>query len=245
MQMDDRYGYREYDDENTNVYDELEKIFNRVKAKGEEVGKSISSIYEIESDPEIVKRERSRAITAFHKDLVKFVKFIETRHRKELWRKGERFPLTWMSDDPEICTSMKRTRMLQVLNYLDKMNLNPKKDETTELSKGLKYQTVGKSGNKVGKKVEYHYSFILVNDSFYKQAMASLAMSKPTIQKYMQQFRRLGILIRLIKTGKGGKAWLYADGYYTPMADGKLRKHPFLKNTTAIRNGLRNFRLKN
>jgi hypothetical protein len=227
-------------DEQLNVMAELARLFESIIKEGEENGRLR---FGDNAREDLLLIERSRAITKFYNHLDGFKQHIEEYYSKELWRKGERFPTNWMMEDPSIHSVIQKTRLVDVLNYIDKHTLDAKDEETAELSKGLKYSPIAKTGRNKSKKVDYHYSLILVNDDFYKDAMRSLALAKITIQKYIQRFCELGILIKLTKTGKGGKELLYADGYYTRWTDSKFVKHPFLKNTPDIKKGLKNFRL--
>lgn len=245
MELEERYRYRDYNDENTNVYDELEKLFNRVKAEGEAEGRFVASQWKNSDVEDDIFHERSRAITKYYKDLVKFKEHIEARYGNELWVKGNRYPRRWMMADSDIRAVLERTRIVDVLNYIDQDNLKLTDEEAIDLCNGKKYITKRKSGINKGKQVEYVYSLILVNAKFYEDATLSLDMSKIAIQKYLQRFTKLGILKRIGKTGKGNREWLYADGYYTEWKDNKSVKRVFLTKTPAIVNGLRNFRVRN
>jgi hypothetical protein len=244
MELEERYMDVEDNDENTNVYDELEKLFHRVRLEGEEKGKFLSSSQYGKVDADIVFHERSRATSEFYKSLVKFKEYIETNYTKELWVKGNRYPRQWMMADEDIIAVIKRNKIADVLNYIDRNNLKLTSEEAIELCKGKKFVTKRKSGKHIGEKVEYPYSLILVNAKFYEKATLSLGLTKIAIQKYLQRFTKLGILIRVGKTGKGNKEWLYADGYNTPWKDNKNVKHVFLTKSPAIRKGLMHFKLK-
>lgn len=209
-----------------NLFDEIKVMFERWVEEAE------ADTLDLDEDEQF--RTKAKTITKFYNTLNDFNAYIEKNHKKELWAKGNYFPKKWMLDDPIIVQVLQKYRLIDILNYLDKHNLNPK---TNEYRNDLKFYTETKKGQEVA----YQYSLLQLDRDFYRQAEEALSLKQITIQKYVQQFCKMDALRRLKKVDK---KWLYADGYYTLLDNGRLKKNRFLKQTPAIKKALREFRIK-
>jgi len=195
-------------------------------------------------DDWVLTVERSRAITSFYKDLSRAQDYIEKNYRKELWVRGEYCrSKKWITGDPNILAALEKTKFFEVFHYIDTHNIDRESPRLPELSKGEMYHTTVQSGKNKGKDIEYEYAFILVNKKFYEKASQELGLSQISIQKYLQRFCEIGFMKKIIRTGKGGLEWLYADGYWVEFDRGIYRKIRFLKNSAEMRKALRGFRI--
>lgn len=225
---------REQNRQPRNPYDEIKKLFMEMIEDAESRA--------VRGDDDSIFYARSEAISRFYNSLEDFKKYIRENHRQELWAKGEYYPRKWMLKDPRIRSVLERGRLLDILNFLDKSNLDRKAKETIKLSKGQTMPRFIESGKHEGEMIEAEYSFILVNAEFYEAVKKELGISKIYMQKHIQKLCKIGVLKKVMKTGPDGKEWLYADGYYVDW-NGRPVKKRFLKNNRRVRDGLRNFRL--
>lgn len=193
-------------------------------------------------DKDLLSRARSKATTQFYNVLVDIKKYIEKNYSKELWAKGRYYPRKWMINNVGIRNVLQKGKIIDVLNFLDTNNLNPKKPLTIKLAEGNKYPRKIRSGKSKGETRELDLALLLVNKEFYKKVELELKISKIYMQKHLQQFCSMRILRRLMKVGVGKREWLYADGYYIDWDGKKVKKH-FLINTRKMRKALKDFRI--
>jgi hypothetical protein len=193
-------------------------------------------------DKDLLFWERSKATTQFYNVLVDIIKYIEQNYSKELWAKRQYYPRKWMTNNAGIWKALQKGRIIDVLNFLDTNNLNPKNPLTIKLAERNKYPRKIRSGKSKGETRELDYALILVNNEFYEKVKCDLKISKIYMQKHLQQFCSMRILRRLMKVGVDKREWLYADGYYIDWDGKKVKKH-FLRNTRIIRQALKDFRI--
>jgi|GEM_PF-7081597 len=157
-----------------------------------------------------------------------------------------KWPTKWMLNDHRIKEKIKKDRvMINMLNHIHELNKTaPKGKEYTELldltnraTRGEKYRFESKSGTCH----YYDYAVFRTDKDFYSKITDDLGYSKNYIQKYLKAFCDRKIFIRLGKTDKAH--YLYADGYYKKNPSGKRVKYTFLKETTAFKEALRNFKV--
>ncbi len=219
--------------------------FNRhLRRHSEKAKEELSSIvgFSKEEQEDFIFKFEARAITKFYNALNDLKTFIENNYRKQLYAKGEYYPKEWMINDPMIYQALAKFRITDVLNFLDKANVDSKGKDYGKLLKGKKFLTTLKTGQNKGKEIKYDYSIILVNKEFYKRITVEVGLTKSAIQKYLKAFCDIGALQKLGKTGIDNREMLYSDGYYVKYdAGGKNRKIRFL--TASMKSGLRDFRL--
>jgi hypothetical protein len=191
---------------------------------------------------------RSKAVKKFSTALLTTYSDIKDKYGKELRLSKEKYPTAWMlSDEPvrsiSIMQNLKRfPLMFPLLNYLFELTRHVRGYDLNQMIK-LTDRITGRKKhvyeNSKGKIVERDFAIFLTNKEFYRKAEKTLGYSEVYIKKFIQAFTACGILKRLGRDGKIG--WLYSDGFYTPTQMDRLRKHSFLKDTTAYRRALRNF----
>lgn len=126
------------------------------------------------------------------------------------------------------------------LNYIFNYNRRLKKDKRKKMVELTDSITDGK------KYKGHDFSVFITDAKFWKKASQKLDVSEILLKKLLTAFYKAGLVIRLGKvcTGKAGrKPYLYADGFYTPYADDKVRKHSFVKNSKEIKAGLRKLKI--
>jgi len=218
----------ERDSEKDPAYMEIKDLFERYSA-----GAVLCEKQEDIVDVGCLDRRRRKRMFQFYTALDKVSYYIQYKHGDELYSSGDYYPKRWMLNDQGICNIMQRYRLVDVLNYLDKSGFDPKDRKARELYKVLE-------GRKLSYKSNEHlhpYALILVDEKYYNQAERGLGLKRITIQKYMQELRRIGALKQLLKIHT---SYLYADGYYVDW-DGKPTKKRFLKQE--MKAALRTFEL--
>jgi hypothetical protein len=220
----------------------LQFIFNKYfKLHRDKALEELASIHNLseEDQADYLFKAEARAVTKYYNSLNGMKKHIETSYSRQLWTKGEYYPKQWMINDTKIFQTLTKFRIIDVLNFLDTSNVDPKGKDFGKLVKGKKYESISKSGAKEGKQVKYDYSIILVNKEFYQKIRDEIGLGTSAIQKYLKAFCDIGILLKLGKAGKDNREMLYADGYYVKWEDGKNRKIRFL--TAKMKSGLQGF----
>lgn len=216
LALESRVMRYERESEKDSAYTEIKDLFERYITGAE--------IYEKQEDcvdVEFLARRKRKRMFQFYTALDKVCDYIQYKHGDELYSSGVYYPKRWMLNDQSVCDIMRRYRLVDVLNYLDKSCLDPKDRKTKELNKILESQQLSYKSNE-----HLHpYALILVNEKYYNQAEKGLGLRKITIQKYMQELCRIGALKRLTKIRT---SYIYADGYYVDW-DGKPTKKRFLK----------------
>jgi hypothetical protein len=143
------------------------------------------------------------------------------------------YPRKWMTDDKRINAKLKDFKIVELLNYLFKINQYIKGDAFEAMTALADKLTEGKRHNN-----KHAYSVFTVNKDFYAKATKALKLSQRTLQKYLQAFCNAGIVSMVDKITEG---MVYADGFFMQLPDGKLRKIHFLQKTLEYKNALRNF----
>ncbi|MDO9559087.1 MAG: hypothetical protein Q7I89_05305 [Syntrophales bacterium] len=163
-------------EENKTSYDEFVKLYRSM-----EDGAKVS-------DGVLDKKK----INDIYKAAEKLVTLIYTEHRKIL----SYWPLQWMEDDRIIPGLLKRYRISDVMNSIDKyVRVHPVTD--IEMYKG-----------------KYKYAAFLTDEEFYTEISQLLSISQPLLKKYVAALREVGALVLIEKRGQYSKP-VYASGYYS------------------------------
>jgi len=151
----------------------------------------------------------------------------------------EKFPTRWMTNNQKIAKVIEcRPAFIPIVNYLFHHNQSWRGshyDERIKMKEVADKITGGKRYTENGH--EYVYSTFITGKAFYRGIIKATGFSKSLIQIYLKAFVIIGCLKELYK-GKGGKGILYADGYYVPAPDNKLRKISFLIKSSEMISGL-------
>ena len=136
----------------------------------------------------------AKEINDIYKAAEKLVTLIYTEHRKILWEPY--WPLQWMEDDRIIPGLLKKYRISEVMNSIDKyVRVHPVND--VEEYKG-----------------KYKYAAFLTDDKFYTEISRLLSISQSLLKKYVTALREVGALALIEKRGKYHIP-VYASGYYS------------------------------
>ena len=120
----------------------------------------------------------------------------------------------------------KKTRFIDIFNYL-----HNKIEASGEELFPSRFTSKGK---------EWPYAIIKVNRAFYEEITLKLSLheksiTRNTVQQYLREFCRLGILIQLqIGRGRTRRDSLYAVGYWVPFRDGYRVQHFLNKHNPGI-----------
>ena len=172
----------------------------------------------------------------------KYIEATEEEYGKRiLWNKDPYLPRGWMDESrgnktpkqKEIARALmkrldKETRFIDVFNYIDS-KVSPSGGEQT----GHRYKQYRVDGK------PRHPGILHVDRWFYTEAVRDLSagqkdISLKNIQKYIQAFCDLGILVQLKKGGRGRKS-MYAIGTWDEWRNNQYRLNRFLtKNRPGI-----------
>jgi hypothetical protein len=171
---------------------------------------------EIDSDdPELIARAASKAATEVIKDIETGLSFVKEKYRDKLLKRGRRFPLPWMMKDPNLMTSFRRNKLIEVLNFLDANSLEWWKPKNQALVKERYFPPGGKT------KLGHPYSLIKVDSKFYDKAKDELGMSRISFQGYLRALSKLQFVKPMKKVRQG--PMIYADGYQTEYKNEKTK----------------------
>jgi hypothetical protein len=188
-------------------------------------------------------KDRVNAVKACHKAANNLLDYIKDTYKRELSIKKERQLPAWIHKQKNIMDALNKTRFEDVYSYIVKHTL-PMKEEAKICDK-LKlddYNAIIKTGKKKGKIVKWAYVFFRPD---YQDMQNTLGIQKGTIQKYIQKFCEIGILLKMRKEGSR-QNYIYAVGYYSTYKKGKILKNKrnmFLKFTPEMKKALRNFKI--
>jgi hypothetical protein len=174
-------------------------------------------------------------------------KYIKDKYKKLLKIKDKRELPKWIYNDTAIKKALEKTRFENVYYYIVKNTL-PRED-AINLAEELnieKYKTTVKSGEHKGKAIESYYVLFTPE---YLDMENELNLSIKSIQKYLQKFCEIDILVNLGKTDSRGNS-VYGVGYWSSYTNIKnnekqLRRILFLKETPEIKESLRSFKIRN
>lgn len=204
-----------------------------------------SADYDAEED--IQKENRTRANTHFANFVTKNLNdyITECKAKDEIWKKNlYPFNRMWIVNDDKMKETLKRySKLLDIINFIDE------EGKLIENIKGVSdedWQPFCKEI--VDKTHEIHIkgespSLVIVDNAFYKRAEEKIGIKKITMQKYLQAFCRLNILIKVGQLKTHGRGMLYIDGYFRKiLPTGKVKKERFL-NQREHQQALRKFDL--
>ena len=160
-------------------------------------------------------------------------------YEDEVWFKKDWEPLKWMLGDPVIAQMLVRTRFAEVYGLLWKNTVPLKK--TSELMERYGIGSI-KDVSGEGREVERYPVLVIVNHGRMNRELRLSAKSN-TVQKYIKEFCRAGILKVVGKRGRHGQK-IYAIGTWVPFRIDRFRRKPFLKDTLEMRKALREFRVR-
>jgi hypothetical protein len=192
-----------------------------------------------------------------YKDKIKAVKeclaaanalpaYIKEKYNRLLKIKDKRELSQWIYNDKDIMKALDKTSFEDVYCYIARHTLSLK--DTINLAQELsieKYKTSVKSGKDAGKPVERTYCLFIPD---YPDMVNELKLSKISIQKYLQKFCEIGILLKLRKKDSRGNN-IYAVGYWSPYIqkqdkEERIQRIWFLKETPEIKEALRDFKIR-
>lgn len=171
-----------------------------------------------DQDEDTKKSIRSKANTAFSNFVSnKLASFNnECKAKKEIWDK-KKYPheLHWIVDDPEIKKTIERyPKLLEIINFIDKESCFVKSADGTSL---------------VVKNKDWHekrqISYLIVDKTFYERAEKKLGLKQITVQKYLQAFCKIGVLMQTKRHKLQNRAMVYSDGYYYNSIVGRKKAH--------------------
>lgn len=185
-----------------NLNQELGKLFKTWLSQARNEADNVDE--KSEGGNEYIFRIESKAITTFYNELEHYKQYISKNYGNRLWNKGKWYPRQWMLDDDKIFNLLKRYKITDVLNALEKDLFS---------SENLQYAT--KTGE--GKKALYPYACFVTNTEFYEKIIRELELKRITIQKYLTALHNVGAFKKLPKTGQYEQRneTLYALGYFT------------------------------
>ena len=147
-------------------------------------------------------------------------------------------------------------RLLPMLNYLWKNRLDqPFSELLTKEIKAGSYKKIAlikvkdiysnlflkdKDGKILKEEKQVHRDYVFLNAINYPNMEKRLKTSKSTIQLYMNEFVKMGILKKFRKFGPN-EQMVYAMGYFSPYKGGNFTAKPFLINSKKFREALINF----
>jgi hypothetical protein len=142
-----------------------------------------------------------------------------------------------MLDDRQIKNAIDRcSRFLPIMNALHNRNRDSRGEELKAM-KAEADKIIGKRKVDTLKKDAVYISYFVGNAQFYADLKVRTDIPINTIKKYIQAFVKIDIIKKIHDSGSKGT--LYADGWFQQLPDNKLRKFPFLIQTTEIMKGLR------
>jgi hypothetical protein len=172
------------------------------------------------------------------------VNHIRVRYKELLFARNKRPLPNWITNQKSIMEALAKTRFADVYGYITQNTLTPSRAIKITDELGLKKHSIPlQSGAKKGAIVEHFYVLFTPN---YIDMENELNLNKKSIQKYLERFCEIGILIKLRKTDARKNA-IYAAGYHTQyIKDDKeqTRRIYFLKNTQEMREALRHFNVR-
>jgi len=190
---------------------------------------------EEELDEEEQQYIRSKANTAFAKFVLKkhdsFIK--KCKEKGEIWVK-DAYPFNrrWIANDEKIKTTRERyPKLLDVIHFIDQ---DGKHDESVNVKDWTTFKVETKFTTETRK-----YSHVIVNKNFYRRAEKKIGIKKNTMQKYLQEFTKMGILKKVGQLESRNRAMLYVDGYFRPV--GNITKKERFLNQKNHQKTLRKF----
>jgi len=228
----------------------LDTIEERLQEKLDNIG-----IPPSETEDEAIDRYnfliRSLVIKGANKAFEDGIKHLKEKYKREVFYSKENiFPRKWMTDDRIISTIIDNSPVfIRLINYLynrnrysSTFNIKGMVEQADKLTGGRRYfeketEEKKKKKQKKRRKEGHIYSSFYTDKNFYDEATRATGISKNSIQRYLFAFAEIGIIEILYDGKTRGK--LYADGYFAEY-NNKLTKHSFIKNTSYIKQGLRN-----
>jgi hypothetical protein len=175
----------------------------------------------------------NEAIRNFIDRLEKNTEKVRKKFQERLFLDGEdKWPKKWMQRDLKIRAMLNKTRFAEVMNYLW---TNANKEMTKDLAELLPPErTILRVGEK-------KLPLVLVRVDPEEMA-TELKISSALAYKYIRRFSELGI-IREQGNTPGYWVKVYSIGTWLKWEANKQRRNPFLINTPAWRDKLRDFRV--
>jgi hypothetical protein len=191
-----------------------------------------------DDESEVCLIARRKVVKARIKEILKDVEWLKEEYQEELFG-DDKWPRKWMIKDKKIKIILQKTRLADVLNYLEIITT---KEETNELSKHLPPEKRAKavrikSGSKEGKTVKRDFVLFTISK---ENAGKYLKMSPSSVQKYIKKFADLGIIKDLGKPGPNSPK-IYAYGTWLPFGQNQMRRNHFLQETSIWKMKLREF----
>ena len=174
----------------------------------------------------------------------KLIDYLKQHYKDELKIKKRKDIPAWRQQ-AKICKALDKFRFEDVYAYIWTHTLSLK--DALQLAESKKignHKRTIKTGKKQGKEIESAY-VLFVPD--YDDMENELKLGLKSIQKYLNKFAQLEILMKMKKSGHINNM-IYAVGYYSSFKDKKTgesrdNRISFMKDTPEMKEKLRNFRL--
>lgn len=166
---------------------------------------------------------RGQAITDFYNAIVNYKELLEKTYQKQLSRKNPGYVRQWMLEDPMIEPLIRKYKICEILNELEKKN-----SRSVKTKKPFRYLFQLDEPRYQGR---YPYVCFITNQSFYNAILPELDIQKITLQKYFKAFCDVGAIKKLDGvTGANVRKneTLYAIGYLAGFEGGKNQLNRFL-----------------
>lgn len=167
-------------------------------------------------DEDFYSRAESKIITDTINEYEEAGRIVKKENSDKILKRGQRYPLPWMTKDRELMASFKRKKLIEVLNLLDGNSLNMTKLKNQDLINERYISPKGK------KKVKHLYSLVLVDDNLFAKVQEQLELSRNSFQAYLQSLCELGFIKQLKRLRRG--PMVYADGYISDYRNKKTKK---------------------
>lgn len=220
--------YQTFDEQHEDFWSEFRDRYLEEHTESD-IGSAIDQFSE-----EDLKEIRAKANTNFFNFVTIMLNDFkgECLKKGEIWKKRD-YPYDngWIVNDDKMKETLKRYQnLLDVINFIDgegKRDTDILKNAADKDWRRLCDEMIDKIKNFDSKREEY--SNVIVDKSFYQRAEEKIGFKKITMQKYLQAFCKLKILVKVGQLKTHDRAMLYVDGYFYKMPpSNKRKKVPFL-----------------